>query len=315
MSRRIVLCFSLSLLGCTPVLDLGDDDDAADDDDAGDDDDTPFDCGALPSGPLPYTTLSGLFASEDFAFDDSGHLISHNGNSLIRQEYPPGAVTPFAVTDGGGGGPASLRMLSTGDLVYANVDTATLYRVEPDGTTHVVYGALGYPTGIDIHEDGTVFLADLRGLMRFDAYEAGVEMLLESESLRMANGMTFSADYSRLFFGTREGIFVADVDEGGAPVSEPREWASGSGEELLGMGVDACDNVYAIEAARRVVRFSPDGGEAETLFEVPAGAWMTNLQWGSGIGGWGSRTLYVTDRSMAAPVYYEVPLGVPSKPY
>jgi sugar lactone lactonase YvrE len=80
------------------------------------------------------------------------------------------------------------------------------------------------------------------------------------------------------------------------------------------MGVDACDNVYAIEAARRVVRFSPDGGEPETLFEVPAGAWMTNLQWGSGVGGWGSRMLYVTDRSRAAPVYYEVPLGVPSKP-
>ncbi len=292
----------------------GDDDDAADDDD--DDDTVSVDCDALPSGPRPYATLTDLYASEDFCFDDDGHLISHDVNALFRQEYPPGASVPFAVTDGGPGGPASMRMLSTGDLVYANVDTSTLYRVAPDGGTTVIYGSLGYATGIDIHPDGTVFLADLMGIMRFDPYGKTMEILIESGALSMPNGMTFSDDYSTLYIGTMNGIHEVPVDAAGTPTGAPQLFAeSPDGGELLGMGVDRCGNVYALHEGQRLLRFDPDSGEPETLMDLQAYGWMTNLQWGSGIGGWQSTSIYITDRNANAPVYYEVDVGVPSKIY
>ena len=42
---------------------------------------------------------------------------------------------------------------------------------------------------------------------------------------------------------------------------------------------------------------------------------MTNLQWGSGIGGWAADKIYITDRNFSTPTYYEVDVGVGSKPY
>ena len=296
----------------------GDDDDATgDDDDAtGDDDTTAEDCEALPSGLLAHATLTDLYASEDFAFDDQGHLISHDANALFKQEYPPGAMTPFAVTAGGPGGPASMRMLPTGDLVYANVDTSTLYRVEPDGTTTVVYGGLGYPTGIDIHPDGMVFLADLMGVMRIDPYGGDMEVLIASNMLSYPNGLTFSANYDRLYIGTLQGIFAVDVDPDGSPSGVLGPWAASPDDrELLGMGVDICDNVYALHEGLRLLRYPPTGGDPEVLMELPGYGWLTNLQWGSGVGGWDDHTIYITDRNGNAPAYHAVPVGVPSKPY
>jgi hypothetical protein len=273
-----------------------------------------LDCDGLPTAPL-HNTLDGLYASEDFAFDDEGHLISHFGNTLFKQEYPPGTVTAFAVTEGGTGGPASMRMLSTGDLVYANVDTATLYRVQPDGATEVIYGGLGYPTGIDIYQD-KVFLADLMGVARIDPYSGEITLLIASGVLSSPNGMTFSADYSALYFGTRKGIYHVSVDNEGTPTGTPEMWAeSPDNGELLGMGVDYCDNVYALHQGKRLLRYSGAGAEPEVLLELTAGGWMTNLQWGSDLGGWNAQAIYITDRDLNSPAYYEVLVEVPSKAY
>jgi hypothetical protein len=295
--------------------DTGADDDTAADDDVSDDDTTAVDCDGLPPGPLPFETLTGLYASEDFAFDDQGHLISHHGNGLFRQEYPPGDVEMFAVTAGGSGGPASMRMLATGDLVYANVDTSSLYRVDPAGNTEVVYGALAYAMGIDIHIDGQVFLSDLMGVLRIDPYSGAMEIVVESGALNYANGITFSEDYGALYFGTHDGVFAVAVDGDGTPTGTPQLWAESPDGELLGMGVDRCGNVYVLHDGRRLLRYPPEGGEPETLVELPEWGWMTNLQWGSGVGGWDDQAIYITDRNATAPAYYEVPVGVRSKVY
>lgn len=299
-------------------MDPFDDDDVTDEDEVPppDDDDTPpVDCEDLRPAPLAYSGLDGLFASEDFAFDTDGHLISHSGSQLFRQEYPPGAVTPFATTDGSSGGPASMRMLATGDLVYANVDTSTLYRVAPNGGTEALYSALAYAMGIDIHVSGAVFQSDLLGLLRLDPYGDDVDVLIEPGVLNYANGMSFSADYSQLFFGTRDGVFAVDVDAAGTPTGDPFAWGATDGGELLGMGVDACDNVYAIHQGRSLLRYPPAGGEPEVVLDAGPNAFMTNLQWGSGVGGWDALSIYITDRSFSTPGYYEVPVGVPSKRY
>lgn len=275
---------------------------------------TSADCANLPAGPLTATTLTGLHAGEDFDFDGSGHLIAHSSTSLFRQEYPPGSITPFATTDGGPGGPASLRLLPSGDLVYANVDTATLYRVDPAGGTTVVDASLGYPTGLDIHSSGLVFLADLAGIKRIDPYALTAEIVVPPGNPSGPNGLTFSADYSTLYVGTYNQVYAIPVDADGTPTSPPTLFAdSPGGVELLGMGVDACDNLYAIRGGNTVVRWAPTGGDPELVVEVAPGAAMTNLGWGRGHGGWEADRLYVNDR-FGNQLYYEVPVEVGAKP-
>jgi hypothetical protein len=269
----------------------------------------------VPPGPAPFDILTGLYAAEDFAFDDSGHLISHYVNALSLQEYPPGTVTQMAPTAGGPGGPASLRMLHSGDVAYANVDTGTLYRVSPTGASTPLNSALGYPTGIDIHSSGVIYLADLVGLLRIDPNSGATETIVASGVFVSPNGLTFSADYSQLYVGTREGIKALPMDVDGYPTGQAVHFAdSPQGGELLGMAVDACDNVYALWEGDALLRWPASGGAPETLMEVPAGAWMTNMQWGSGVGGWGADRLFITDRQTLAPAYYEVHLGVADKP-
>lgn len=280
------------------------------------DDPTPtYDCDHLPAGPLPYRSLLGLAVNEDFAFDDQGHLLAFaSPGVLVRQTYPPVTTTPVVALPPGGGAPASLRALPGGDLVYADVDTATLYRVTPAGSLSPVHGGLGYPTGIDIHPSGKVFLADLTGVLRIDPDNGDTTVLIEPDVLRLPNGMTFSADYDTLYFGTLEGIYSVPVDSDGLPTAAPvhRGNAPG-GAELLGMGVDACDHLYVL-LRDVLLRYRPGTGPEE-LLRVAPGAWMTNLQWGSGVGGWQRDKLYITDRQGTTPAYYEVDVGVPSKPY
>ena len=276
---------------------------------------TTVDCSNLPAGPVGFNTLYGLYAAEDFAFDDTGHLIAHNQNALFKHEYPPGAVTAFAPTDGGPGGPASLRALSTGELVLANVDTATLALFDTAGARSVLHSGLGYPTGIDILPNDDVVLADLVGVLRITPSTGTATTILNSGVLQSPNGLTYNADRTVLYIGTYNEIYSMPVDANGDPTAAPALWASSpGGGELLGMGVDACDNVYAIRAGHQLLRWPSTGGTAEIVMEVPPGAWMTNLQWGSGVGGWLEDHIYVTDRSLQS-VYYEVDVGVPSKPY
>ena len=276
---------------------------------------TAVDCNAIPQGPVVGTGLLGLFPAEDFAFDDLGNLISHHENALFQQTYPPVTATAFAATPGGPGGPASLRRLHDGDYVNANVDTATLYRISASGVSTPLNSALGYPGGIDIHATGAIFLTDLIGLMRIDPVSGDTDFLLPGDTFSGANGLTFSADYSLMYVGTRDGVMAVSVDADGTPTADPYLFAeSPMGGELLGMGVDACDNVYALWNGEVLIRWPVTGGASEVLFTAPAGAWLSNLQWGSGVGGWDAHSIYITDRQIGGGGYYEVPVGVPAKP-
>ena len=274
-----------------------------------------WDCSAVPRPPLTRTDLAGLYAAEDFAFDDQGHLITVYQSTMFQQEYPPGDSTPFAPLDGGVGGPASLRMLQDGDIVYANVDTATLYRVTFSGTSTPIHSGLSYPMGIDIHIDGFVYLSDLGGLLRIDPNTGDTELLTSPTLFNFPNGLTFSADYRTLYFGTSDSIMALPMDEAGYPEGPPTLFAAATDfGDFLGMAVDACDNVYAIWDGDKLLRWTADGQGPELLLELDEDAWMSNLQFGSGIGGWQADHLYVTDRSISNPGYYELNVGVGDKP-
>lgn len=274
-----------------------------------------YDCGALPAGPLPVTGLSGLYASEDFAFDLEGNLISSSGSALVKQAYPPGASDPFSPTSSD---PSSMRMLPDGDLVYANIDTQSLYRVDlADGAQVVVVGGFGYATGIDVHPNGKVFIGDGGRLKRVDPALGTAEVLIDDRVGDpidgIINGVSFSAGFDAIYLGTYFGyVYRVPVDADGTPSGLPElVWAFDVGD-VLGMGVDACDNLYALQDGA-LFRFVGGLGPPELLFD--GGLTMTNLQWGSGLGGWDAMHLFVVDRAGGRPPFYEIDVGVPSKPY
>lgn len=276
-----------------------------------------LDCTALPAAP-PSTRLTGPPASEDFAFDDAGHLISHQGTFLVKSTYPPGEVVPWVATLGGAGGPASMRMLPTGDLVYHDVDTGTLYRVEPSGATVAVFSGFGYAGGIEVHPNGLVYVVDIIGLHTFDPYTTAHDLTHGNAGWTSPNGITLSTDRSTLLVSARNGIWAVPVDAAGAPAGAATLFSAAPQgvSELLGMGADACGNVYVVGSVlptgSRLWRLGADGSGVETLL-TDSEAWFSNLQWGSGIGGWADDVLYVVDRRIESGGYQAVEVGVPGK--
>ena len=188
-----------------------------------------------------------------------------------------------------------MRVLSTGDLVYHNVDTGRSTGSHGRLET-VVFSGFGYAGGIEIGATDLVYVIDLSGIDRIDAYTGDEQQFLQSAPWSSANGITFSLDWATLYVSAREGIWAMPVDGDGLPTAPPTLWApapAGVTEEL-GMGVDACGNVYVVGSGR-LLRYPEAGGAPEELLRL-SGAHFTNLQWGSGVDGWGDTRLYVVNQ-------------------
>jgi len=109
-------------------------------------------------------------------------------------------------------------------------------------------------------------------------------------------------------------IEVIDFDDTMTPLGPPTFFAAPGSTNLTGLGVDACDNVYALDAtAAAVLRIRPQDAAVEVLVEAGVNSVaFGNLQWGSGIGGWDRETLYVLD--VVGDRVVEIEVGVPDKP-
>ncbi|OYW70799.1 MAG: hypothetical protein B7Z37_29600 [Verrucomicrobia bacterium 12-59-8] len=79
------------------------------------------------------TTLTGLNAPNDLAFDSAGNLFVANFGANTVSKFAPGATTPSA-TLAGLNGPISLGFDSSGNLFVGNSD-GTLSKVAPGATT------------------------------------------------------------------------------------------------------------------------------------------------------------------------------------
>lgn len=81
---------------------------------------------------------------------------------------------------------------------------------------------------------------------------------------------------------------------------------------LDGLNTDACGSLYTTEyIAGKIWRFDAEGAEAQLVADVRS-AWIPNMHWGNGIGGWESDVLYVMDRERAG--LFELELGVRGHP-
>jgi hypothetical protein len=275
-----------------------------------------YDCSDLGPLPPPIVTLTGLRSSEDFAFTTDGAMISHDNGQLWRSEYPPGTETILTPASGF---VAGIRTLPSGDIVYADVVQNALVRVDSAGVKTPLVNGLAYPNGIEIHKNGMVYVAEQSGhrVRRVDP-DTGEYMVVIDGDVREPNGLSFSADWTKLYVGGFSGqgkVYQLPVDADGLPTGPVTVFAENVGSGWLdGMAVDACNNVYVADYGQsRIYRIYPDGSGADLFMDPPTGgSYMPNFQWGSGVGGWDPRKLYVSE--MAGSKFYEVDIGVPDKP-
>jgi len=295
-----------------PPAGPGDDDVA--DDDAGDDDTAPdVDCDAIPEGPFEYTVLVGPKASEDMAFDDEGHVIGADAGNLMKSTYDG---TSEIFVPSAGGFIAGIRALPSGDIVYSDVDTGTIFRIDKTtGEKTALLSGLEYANGLEVDLDGFVYAAEQSGgkVRRIDS-ETG-DFTVIAEDLSNPNGVSFSPDYKTLYVGSFGGgmIYAIEFDDEGQPGEATIFVDELGGGQLDGMAVDACGNIYVDEYIAAIVwRISPDGQDRQQVIDLSADTtWIPNMQWGSGVGGWETETLYVLD--IASDQMYETPIGVPDK--
>lgn len=126
----------------------------------------------------------------------------------------------------------------------------------------------------------------------------------ETPCVGLAEGDACTVDY----FGYPYDSVCSVAEDDGVLICDIGLGAGGHGG-LDGLGVDACGYVYVTEyGIGKVWRITPDGVTVELLFDPPV-AWIPNLHWGNGRGGFAVDKLYVANRDDAA--LYEVTVGVP----
>ena len=272
------------------------------------------DCSAIPQGPFELVKLDGPLASEDLAFDRDGHLVGSNDNAIFKTLYDgqPQVFVPNISFRAG------LRYLPSGQLIVCNNHTGQLIRVDEEGTQHVVLSGLSYPNGVTVDLQGWVYFTehDNQQVRRVHPYTG--EYTILTNEVSSPNGLTFSPDYTTLYIGGFNGqgtVYAMSISPDGVP-GKLVPWATDVGTGWLdGMATDACGNIYIADYGATVIyRISPDGQTKEKVISGAgfSNAYLPNMQWGSGVGGWNPMHLYLPDGWNKG--VFEVQLGVPSAP-
>ncbi len=297
------------------------DSDADSDTDGDVDTDTTYDCDNLPPGPFDITQIAGAIASEDLAFDADGNLIGSDDTAIFRS--PMGGSPSLWVS--GTYFRAGMRLLPSGDLVYADDNQNILVRVDQDGLKHnIVISGLAYPNGITVDRDGFVYVTSHNSghVFRVDPYSG--EHTTIASGMTSPNGITFNADYTALYIGEFDGnpvIWTLPIDADGNP-GDLEVFADGVGSGYLdGMGVDACGNLYVCDYEcfgdwddTCIYKISPEGDVLDPAPFINSSfhQYLPNMEWGAGSGGWEYKTLYFSGGWEHH--VWSADIGVPGKP-
>jgi gluconolactonase len=114
-----------------------------------------------------------------------------------------------------------------GNLWCVDIPFGRIFRVDPKGEWELAARYDGWPNGLKIHKDGSIFIADYKkGLLKLDPRSGAIEPVLESafsESFKGLNDLHF-ADNGDLYF----------TDQGQSGIADPtgRVWRLRTNGEL-----------------------------------------------------------------------------------
>lgn len=272
-------------------------------------------CDALPEPPFDVQSIAA-YSYEDLDFDQEGHLIGNNGQHVYRSSYDGTSEIWAANLQF----EAGMRMLPSGILVICLDTYGSIMLLHPDGTRETLIGDLAYPNGLEIGKDGRIYVAESSGnrVRRVDP-ETGESLVLTTGVVMAPEGLTFNADFTALYINSysQRRIYKLPMTPEGEPDGELELWAQDVGSGMLvGMAVDICDNLYVIDYGNsEILRYGPDGVFDRAVVErrdLGSFAYLPNMKWGSGLGGWSDHKLYVVDANDTRNTF-EVDIGVRGK--
>jgi len=273
----------------------------------------PVDCSAIPAGPFVMTKLNGMVASEDIAFDRNGHAVGANDKAIFKNSYAgkPQVFVPDMKFRAG------MRYLPNGHLIVCDNVKGQLVRVDENGVKYPLMTGLSYPNGITVDMKGWIYFSEHDANVVWRVHPFTGDATVMTKQITSPNGLTFSPDYKTLYidgFNGNPKIYAMSVSPDGIPgkLVVLTELSTGWHD---GMGVDACGNIYVADYNEtRIYRISPDGKKKEMIIDGSSypNAYLPNMDWGSGIGGWDPLALYIPDGWQKG--IFEVKIGVPAKP-
>jgi sugar lactone lactonase YvrE len=217
---------------------------------------------------------------------------------------------------------AGLRMLSTGDWVVADVDSGRLLLVDgKTGGSSTLTGGFNWPNGIEIGSEDRIYVTDFStGRIQIVDLDDPSTMTIVASGLQQPNGIGLSPDADVLYVleSWRATVLAFDLQKDGSWGS-PREFHYTQNGNFQGLNVDACGNVYWTDVSpnndstiSHIWRKPAGTGDAELIAALPSG-YVSNLRFGTGLGGWERDVLYASDRYEGRIFSLEV--GVPGRPH
>ena len=283
--------------------------------DTADTDAVVIDCNKLPPPQKP-TRLEAPSGYNDLVFDADGAMIGNDSHSLIRAASP----TDSQVFSPNTGTIYKMGYLPNGDIV-ATASSRDIITITPEGVSSVLVSGLnGY--GLSVGSDGLVYVGtnydtnDTSGIYRIDPTNGDMELYIDASDYA-PRALEFSADYSRLYFGTLNGgkVMVVDLDDNLDPIGEPKKLVVVPEGWHDTLEVDACGNVYVgAFFSWSIYRISAIDHSIVTLVSWNFNNYGHGFEWGDPSGGWDEMAIYITHPYNGTWVDEHV-IGVPSRTY
>lgn len=269
----------------------------------------------------PYESETELIAPRgyhDVWFDEDGHILGWDGNSILSVTYDD-MVSVFL--PGVSSGVQGMDGLENGDLLFVNFNSE-LRRVTPELQQTTVATGLNGAYGMTVGPDQMAYVCTSSEVVRVDPETGDQASWLILPGNQTPRAIVFNLDSTGAYMSTLlepgSPVYFVEVDENLDPTGDAVTYATGVGQGYHdGLGIDACGNLYVPDYSTRGLYRVDTEGVVTTLYtQASAGAnhYGHGLDWGSGIDGWNHKAMYLPQPYDGNTVL-EVVLGVPSGSY
>lgn len=238
------------------------------------------------------------YPGEDFVFDDMGGLVTSvdwAGGTYSWVDDVWELVGPILSDE-----LAGLDYALNGDLIIADEGNGALLAMKPNGGVETLVGSILSPNSLAVRYTGQVFSTEFDAILRVDP-DTGEWTEIASFPGEDLDGLVFDPSGQTLYFNFDESgeVYKMTLDADGHEVETDRittiDLDIGS-NELNGMTMDACGNLYILRTDGRISRHTADGDKERNWYTVEGEVYTTGLHFGSGLGQWQKDHLYVMDR-------------------